>query len=85
MHVYAGTNKSWRLAHLEQRKTKEKSLEYYQAKVDEINQKRLLDKDSTTILIWWDKRFDPKTHPFMEKSVTVSKKLQFLKNNLFFF
>ena len=71
MHVNAGTNKSWRLAHLKERKAKEKSLDYYEAKVAEINQKRLLDKNSTTILIWWDKRFDPKTHPFMEKSVTV--------------
>ena len=74
MHVNAGTNKSWRLAHLKERKAKEKSLDYYEAKVAEINQKRLLDKNSTTILIWWDKRFDPKTHPFMEKSVTVLEK-----------
>ena len=74
MHVEAGTNKSWRLAHLKERKAKEKSLDYYQAKVAEINQKRLLDKNSTTILIWWDKRFDPKNHPFMEKSVTVLEK-----------
>ena len=67
--VLAASDKAWRLAHLEQRKLKEKSLDYYQAKVDQVNEKRLLDKDSTTILIWWDKRFDSETHPFMEKSV----------------
>ena len=44
-------------------------MDYYQAKVDAVNQKRLLEKNSTMILVWWDKRFDSKTHPFMEKSV----------------
>ena len=60
---------------MEHRIAKEKSLDYYQAKVDQVNEKRLLDKNSTTILIWWDKRFDPATHPFMEKSVLGSKKV----------
>ena len=63
------SNKAWRAKHYEQRKAKEKSLDYYQAKVDQVNEKRLLEKNSTTILIWWDKRFDSETHPFMEKSV----------------
>ena len=48
-------------------------MDYYQAKVDAVNQKRLLEKNSTMILVWWDKRFDSKTHPFMEKSVWVFK------------
>ena len=69
------SNKAWRAKHYEQRKAKEKSLDYYQAKVDQVNEKRLLEKNSTTILIWWDKRFDSETHPFMEKSVLGSNHL----------
>ena len=69
------SNKAWRAKHYEQRKAKEKSLDYYQAKVDQVNEKRLLEKNSTTILIWWDKRFDSETHPFMEKSVPGYKHL----------
>ena len=72
------SNKAWRAKHYEQRKAKEKSLDYYQAKVDQVNEKRLLEKNSTTILIWWDKRFDSETHPFMEKSVLGSKWSNFL-------
>ena len=69
------SNKAWRAKHYEQRKAKEKSLDYYQAKVDQVNEKRLLEKNATTILIWWDKRFDSETHPFMEKSVLGFKKI----------